>query len=204
MYQLFSFHIAVNSDIINNLQNKQQKKVLDKIATDMPLKVTAHLISDEDYWKRCCHERWNICDVSRYDNSWKRMYFERNLEEIIEMFVPDKTDMTQLVETLPLSAPYVQRLNIRQLLPPVKEEPKDEDYSELGSEAGDGPDTDHFDFTCVLPKLPNLVEFRVAYGVRDCGMNFEWSLFNFTARDCLLLAKVVASCQQLKVFQLHR
>ena len=28
--------------------------------------------------------------------------------------------------------------------------------------------------------------------VRDCGMNFEWNLFQFTARDCLLLAKVCA------------
>ena len=26
--------------------------------------------------------------------------------------------------------------------------------------------------------------------VRDCGMNFEWNLFEFTSRDCLLLAKV--------------
>ena len=29
-----------------------------------------------------------------------------------------------------------------------------------------------------------------SYSVRDCGMNFEWNLFQFTARDCLLLAKV--------------
>ena len=26
--------------------------------------------------------------------------------------------------------------------------------------------------------------------VRDCGMNFEWNLFQFTSRDCLLLSKV--------------
>jgi len=28
------------------------------------------------------------------------------------------------------------------------------------------------------------------YRVRDCGMNFEWDLFEFTNRDCSLLAKV--------------
>ncbi|XP_067019658.1 dynein regulatory complex subunit 5-like isoform X2 [Acropora muricata] len=40
--------------------------------------------------------------------------------------------------------------------------------------------------------------------VRDCGMNFEWHLFQFTARDCLLLAKAVKACHTLKVLHLHR
>ncbi|XP_067019659.1 dynein regulatory complex subunit 5-like isoform X3 [Acropora muricata] len=35
-------------------------------------------------------------------------------------------------------------------------------------------------------------------------MNFEWHLFQFTARDCLLLAKAVKACHTLKVLHLHR
>ena len=35
--------------------------------------------------------------------------------------------------------------------------------------------------------------FFLTNRVRDCGMNFEWNLFQFTARDCLLLAKVCVS-----------
>ncbi|XP_074662310.1 dynein regulatory complex subunit 5-like [Tubulanus polymorphus] len=194
-----------NSKIINDLLPKHKAKVLDKIAVGIPLKVTAQLVEDEGYWKRCCKSRWEICDVSRYGASWKRMYFERNLEEIIEHFVPEQTDPTKLQETLPLSTNFVQRLIVRQLLPPVKEcKDVDDEGSDAGSDAGEGPETDHFDFSNVLPALPNLVEFRVTYGVRDCGMNFEWNLFQFTAKDCLLLAKCIANCKNLKVFQLHR
>ena len=61
------------------------------------------------YWKRCCKERWEICDVSAYGGCWKRMYFEKNLQKIIENFVPESTDSTELYDTLPLSANYVKR-----------------------------------------------------------------------------------------------
>ena len=49
-----------------------------------------------------------------------------------------------------------------------------------------------------------LLNLCLCYGVRDCGMNFEWNLFQFTARDCLQLAQCVAACKTLKVFKLHR
>eukprot|EP00914_Ancora_sagittata_P023533 GHVO01046524.1.p1 GENE.GHVO01046524.1~~GHVO01046524.1.p1 ORF type:complete len:500 (+),score=55.74 GHVO01046524.1:31-1500(+) len=196
-----------NSKVLNDLLLKHKIKVLERISTDLPLKVTANLVDDEGFWKRCCMARWRICDVSAYDGSWKRMYFERNLQGIIENFVPESTDVTELNEVLPLSSNYVQKLDIQQLLPPVKDTPKgpDDDMSDGdGSEAGEGPEIDHFDFTPVLVKLPFLQEFHVTYGVKDCGMNFDWNLFQFTARDCLYLAKCVAACKTLKVFRLHR
>lgn len=43
-------------------------------------RVTSNLVSDESYWTRCCKSRWEVCDVAKHGNSWKRMYFERNLE----------------------------------------------------------------------------------------------------------------------------
>ena len=198
--------LADNSQILNDLLVKHKRKVLDKISTALPLKVTANLVEDEGYWRRCCKVKWEICDVSAYGDSWKRMFFERNMQRIIEGFVPETTDPTELEETLPLSASYVVKLDIRQLLPPVKEAPKgDDDTSDgEGSDSGDGPEIDHFDFSTVLPRLPFLREFHVTFGVSDCGMNFEWNLFQFTARDCLLLAKCIAQCKTLKVFRLHR
>ncbi|XP_019647867.1 PREDICTED: T-complex-associated testis-expressed protein 1-like [Branchiostoma belcheri] len=178
---------------------------LEKISTNIPLKVTAHLISDEGYWQRCCKARWEICDVSQYGGSWKRMYFERNLEHIIEHFVPERSNMDIVTDVLPLSGEYIKKLNIKQLLPPIKEETKrDDDTSETGSELGDGPEVDHFEFGPVFEKLPHLEEFGVTYGVKDCGMNFEWNLFQFTTRDCLLLSKAVKSCKTLQKFHLCR
>lgn len=32
--------------------------------------------------------------------------------------------------------------------------------------------------------------------VKNCGMNFDWSLFKFTQRDCSLLAKVLENFRQ--------
>lgn len=196
-----------NSSILNKLLAKHKVKVLEKISTDIPLKITANLVEDEGYWKRCCKARWDICDTSAYGDSWKRMYFERNLQDIIEHFVPETTDTTWLNECLPLSANFVKKLEVRQLLPPVREAPKGPDFddaSDAGSDAGDEPECDHFNFAPVLKQLPNIEELHLTYGVRDCGMNFEWTLFQFTARDCLQLAQCVASCKQLKVFKLHR
>lgn len=196
-----------NSTILNNLLPKHKSIVLEKISTDLPLKITANLVEDEGYWKRCCKARWQICDVAAYGNNWKRMYFERNLQQIVEHFVPESTDMTEINETLPLSANYVKKLDIRQLLPPVREAPKGPDFddaSDAGSEAGDEPECDHFNFGPILKQLPNIEELHLTYGVKDCGMNFEWNLFNFTARDCLLLAQCVAATKGLKVFRLHR
>lgn len=136
------------------------------------------------------------------------MYFEHNLQAIIENFVPGTTDLTELNEIIQLSAQFIRKLDIQQLLPPVREATQGPDSEDLsdgeGSEAGDGPEVDHFYFDSVFKQIPNLEEFHVTYGVKECGMNFEWNLFQFTARDCLLLAKCVAACKSLKVLRLHR
>lgn len=147
--------------------------------------------------------------MTNHGGSWKRLYFEKYLENLIENFVPDKTSDDVITNAIPLCSNYVKRLKIGQLLPPVKEAPKpganEEEVSDAGSEAGsESPDMDHFEFGILLDKLPNLEEFQVTYGVRDCGMNFEWNLFQFTQRDCLLLAKAVKSCTWLKRLCLHR
>ena len=196
-----------NSKILNDLLTKHKGKVLEKISTKIPINITANLVDDEGYWQRCCKATWPIYDINQYGGSWKRMFFERNMQRIIENFVPEATDIQELNDTIRLSANYIRKLDIKQLLPPVKEVPRgpEDDISDAdGSESGDGPEIDHFDFGPVLLSLPNLEEFHVTYGVKDCGMNFEWNLFQFTARDCLLLSKCLSLCKNLKVFRLHR
>jgi hypothetical protein len=82
----------------DELLDKHRGQLLKNLSTHIPLKVTAPLIEDESYWQKCCKEKWPICDIKLYDNSWKRFYFEKNIEEIIENFIPAKTDMKQLFE----------------------------------------------------------------------------------------------------------
>lgn len=64
--------------------------------------------------------------------------------------------------------------------------------------------TDHFDFGIVVPHLPNLEEFDITYRVRNCGMNFEWSLFLFTLEDCKRLTDCLSSCKTLRKLKIHQ
>ncbi|CAK6962733.1 dynein regulatory complex subunit 5 [Scomber scombrus] len=192
--------------IFEELIPSQKDFVQERLSPSLPLRVTANLISDGIYWKRCCKQRWDLCDVSRYGHSWKRMFFERHLENIIELFIPDVTDPKTVVAMVPLCKNYVKRLDISQLLPPIKEPQKEDDEygSDLASDNEyDGPSIDHFDFSILLDKLTSLEELHVVYQVKQCGMNFEWKMFEMTDRDCESFAKALKSCKTLKVLRLH-
>ncbi|XP_073484828.1 dynein regulatory complex subunit 5 [Aquarana catesbeiana] len=205
-------HIVKNFEykpILDKLLPKHRVKVLDALSTSLPLQVTANLISYEEYWRRCCVERWPVCDVSRYGSSWKRLFFERHLENLIERFIPDVTEIRTICEAVELSKDYVKRLDIQQLLPPVRVEiRRDEECDEISDEGsevgGDLPSMDHFDFNLIANSLHCLEELHLVYGVKGCGMNFEWNLFRFTERDCNLLADTFKTFRDLKVFRLHK
>lgn len=62
------------------------------------IRVTANLITDEGYWERCCKARWQVCDVSNYAKSWKRMYFEKNLEGQEQMFLDSFLKLVNAIE----------------------------------------------------------------------------------------------------------
>ena len=86
----------IEQPLLHELLPKHQLKLLTKLSTDLPLKVTAPLISDKQYWEKCCRARWQLCDVSDYDHNWKRMFFERNAQDAVETFVPGQTGVNQV------------------------------------------------------------------------------------------------------------
>ncbi len=86
----------------DELIDRYRKQVLKKIPTSLPLRITANLIDSEDFWQRCCKNKWKINDSSKYGDSWKRMYFEKELQDVIEKFVPNQTDKTKLLEIVEL------------------------------------------------------------------------------------------------------
>ncbi|XP_070782374.1 dynein regulatory complex subunit 5 [Enoplosus armatus] len=185
----------------------QKDFVQERLSTSLHLHVTANLISDGVYWKRCCEQRWDLCDVSLYGQSWKRIFFERHMENIIELFIPDVTEPKTVLAMVPHCKNYVKRLDISQLLPPIKEPQKEEEEysSETASDNEcDRPSMDHFDFNILLDKLTNLEELHLVYRVKQCGMNFEWKMFEMTDRDCESLAKALQSCKTLKLLRLHQ
>ncbi|XP_006882197.1 PREDICTED: T-complex-associated testis-expressed protein 1 [Elephantulus edwardii] len=196
-----------NNPILKQLLPQHQQQVLDHLSPDLPLSVTANLIDDENYWRRCCIQRWPVCHVARHGGSWKRMFFERHLEHLIKYFIPGTTDPCVILDLLPLCRNYVRSIRVDQFLPPVRfpSSPRDRDQSDSGSEGElEELTIDHYQLCDLVAGLPHLEELDLVYGVKDCGMNFEWNLFLFTYHDCHALAATIKACHTLKVFRLTR
>ncbi|XP_011353139.1 T-complex-associated testis-expressed protein 1 [Pteropus vampyrus] len=196
-----------NNPILKQLLPEHQQKVLNLLSPDLPLSVTANLIEDESYWHRCCVQRWPVCHVEDYGGRWKRMFFERHLENLLKHFIPGTTDPAVILDLLPLCRNYVRRIRVDQFLPPVRLPlpPRKGDQSDSGSEGEmEEPATDHYQLGDLVAGLSQLEELDLVYGVKDCGMNFEWNLFLFTYRDCHSLAATVKACNTLKIFRLTR
>ncbi|XP_048203500.1 dynein regulatory complex subunit 5 [Perognathus longimembris pacificus] len=203
-------HIVANFErnpILKELLPEHQQKVLSRLSPDLPLTVTANLIEDESYWRCCSTKRWPVCHVARHGGSWKRMFFERHLENMLRLFIPGTTDPGVILDLIPLCRNYVRRIQMDQFLPPVRFPlpPRAGEQSDSGSEGElEEPAMDHYQLGSLVAGLCHLEELDLVYGVKDCGMNFEWNLFLFTYRDCHLLAATIKTCHTLKVFRLTR
>ena len=46
--------IADNFSLIDSLLPPHREKVLQRLPSDIPIHVTANVVADEEYWKRCC------------------------------------------------------------------------------------------------------------------------------------------------------
>ncbi|XP_077018059.1 dynein regulatory complex subunit 5 isoform X2 [Tamandua tetradactyla] len=196
-----------NNPILNQLLPEHKQKVLDHLSPDLPLTVTSNLIEDENYWRRCCIQRWPVCHVAKHGGSWKRMFFERHLENLLKHFIPGATDPAMILDLLPLCRNYVRSIHLDQFLPPIQlpSLPRNGDQSDSGSEGEmEEPSMDHYQLGDLVAGLSRLEELDLVYGVKDCGMNFEWNLFLFTFRDCHSLAATIKACQTLKIFRLTR
>ena len=191
-----------DNPILKQLLPEHQRKVLNHLSPDLPLAVTANLIDDESYWRRCCTQRWPVCHVDNHGGSWKRMFFELHLENLLKHFIPNTTDPAVILNLLPLCRNYVRAIRVDQFLPPVQlpAPPRGGDQSDSGSEGEmEEPAMDHYQLDNLVAGLSHLEELDLVYGVKDCGMNFEWNLFLFTYRDCHSLAATVKACHTLKV-----
>ena len=114
------FWIAWRNKIVTYLFKFPYLYVLDLLSTKEPVLLTAEKIPDEIYWKRCCNDILSNSDVSLHGNSYKRLFLERTLQKSIETFVPQQTDLFDIKDLLNVMEPYIKRLEITELLPPVQ------------------------------------------------------------------------------------
>ena len=99
-----------------------------------------------------------------------------------------------------------------QLLPPADSSPPDEmgdpnPAAEVEPATKDDDDSgetsEHVDFRDILPRLPNLRHLSASYTVKECGMNFKWSMFGMTKRDATYFANAVRLFAKLQVLELQ-
>jgi hypothetical protein len=53
------------------------------------------------------------------DGSWKRLFFERRLAELIESFIPRLNDIDDLERQAAVGGQFIRRLDIGQMMPPI-------------------------------------------------------------------------------------
>ncbi|KAM7538997.1 hypothetical protein Aperf_G00000056973 [Anoplocephala perfoliata] len=185
--------------------------------------------------------RWPVVDVVHHGNSWKRAFFEKYLEQTIHEYVPGHTYPIWIDEALEFGAPYIQRIDVREMLPQLISLPlmqskperavhqfilhtsNSDDVSEtvpnFDDDLGDAllnvegkfedeeeteftSQIDHLDLSRVIEKLDRLIHLSVQYRVRNVGLDFEWSQFQFTGRDCVSFSKAIKAHKTLRILEL--
>ena len=68
---------------ISDIDHKYALMLIEGLPTNLPLQITVPLIEDPKFWKNSYIKRWSYCDVFQFDISWKRLFLERNLIELI-------------------------------------------------------------------------------------------------------------------------
>ncbi|KAJ3322658.1 T-complex-associated testis-expressed protein 1 [Boothiomyces sp. JEL0866] len=163
---------------LHKLPLKHRETVINSISIDLPLSIAGPIIPDEDYWKRRSKARFIYASVTSHGNSWKRLFFELHLKDVIEKFTPStdetvmETSMKNLIEELKIGAPFVETLKLGQLRP-ISVVPKGDDEEKIPAEAlkilegkKDEP-LDHLNLGQLLLHLGKLKDLSIYYGYTE-------------------------------------
>ncbi|KAL6761037.1 hypothetical protein V8C86DRAFT_993653 [Haematococcus lacustris] len=167
-----------NNPQFGPLSEKYIKKVTSVLPLDLPLELVGTLITDEAYWQRRCNARWKNTEVLAHGNSFKQMYFERNLQDAVEQYDPAISSEGDLRRLMTYSRRYVHTLNLRQL-------PSHMDLAII--------------FDCMI-NSPSALAVR--YNLQNVGMEYDRSLFGMKLADCRNLAKALESNETLTYLDL--
>lgn len=161
-----------------SLPDKYVKRIIDNLPLDLPLELVGTVITDEDYWRRRACARWKNCEVSAHGNSWRQLYFERNLQDVLEQFDVSTSDITALRRLMTYSRRYVQTVSLRQL-------PSHLDLQLM--------------FDCMVNSPSSLA---LTYGLMNVGMDYDRSLFGMKLSDCRCLARALEHAETLTYLDL--
>ena len=115
------------------IPKKFEEKFTSLLPTNHLLEITAPLIENESFWKRCALEKYENCQIAEHGLSWKQLFFEKVsasrqsprlvlpivrrlqvLEQDLENFDAANMDIDVLKQRVQLSKDYVHKLKVRQ------------------------------------------------------------------------------------------
>eukprot|EP00455_Lapot_gusevi_P050365 TRINITY_DN7286_c0_g1_i3.p1 TRINITY_DN7286_c0_g1~~TRINITY_DN7286_c0_g1_i3.p1 ORF type:complete len:422 (+),score=81.13 TRINITY_DN7286_c0_g1_i3:82-1347(+) len=152
--------------------------------TLISLETAAKYIESEKFWKRMC-QKWKNCQAEHHGSSWKRLYLELNLQELLEAYTPAKdekedqpleekksVEYENLMRDVQASKSLVHTLKIRQFL-------------------------SHLDLNDLFKDFPNLSTLDLTYGAKNVGMDYDKSLFGMKLTDVMSLANLLTNTTTL-------
>lgn len=153
---------------------EQMFEITKRLPTDLPPVIGVKYIFNENYWKRCCVDRfgWHHCQLVEHGLLWKQAYFEKLLTEKLEDFDAQTGNLEELYELVEESMDYIFTVSFKQL-------------------------PSHLDMAELCSMLPNLMKLDITYGVKKIGMNYERMMFGMKISDATNLAKLFEQTQCL-------
>eukprot|EP00605_Chrysophyceae_sp_TOSAG23-4_P000638 GSChrysophyteH1.ASY1.ANO1.719.1 assembled CDS len=144
----------------------QMAQITAALPVNLPPVIAARYVFNENYWKRCCIERfgWQNCNLEEHGLLWKQMFFEKMIQEKLEDFDPQTEDMIEVYDLVDACSDYIFTVRFRQM-------------------------PSHMDMNDLCSLLPNLSRLDIVYGVNKIGMNYERMLFGLKISDATSLAK---------------
>ncbi|GBM74416.1 Dynein regulatory complex subunit 5 [Araneus ventricosus] len=148
-----------------NAETEQWRQILENLPLTIHFKYTLSVIEDGVYWMRQCIERWPASEIWKYGDSWKTMLIERVVQDEIENFNPEESEITELENFLKTFQDYDFRLQIQKLVriekKPFVVDLNLEDFDDFLDEFINKPEqhTCFLNFEEVLGSLINLKEF---------------------------------------------
>ncbi|GLD95211.1 hypothetical protein PINS_up003853 [Pythium insidiosum] len=159
---------------VYNVPTKFLPEVMARLPLDMDVCVSAPNITDENYWKRCCkhNSAWKNLQIQDHGLTWKQMYLEKHLQDLLEGFDANADDIDRLVDIVKACQEFIFTLEIDQLL-------------------------SHLDLNEICVHLKNLTRLRLTYGVKSIGMKYERMLFGMKISDATNLSHIVKNTKTL-------
>lgn len=164
-----------NRPVTEIIPPPQMAEITRQLSTNLSPLVGARHVYNENYWKRCCIEKygWHNCNLSEHGFLWKQMYFEKLLQEKLEQLDPNSDkERDDLYELVDACMDYIFCIKYKQL-------------------------PSHIDISDICSLTPNLNKLDVMYGVIKIGMNYERMLFGMKISDATSLAKTFINTETL-------